>query len=50
MKEPGVTAIAHPAPLQFCTNHGVFLFKDVDSIRNRYDDGMYVHRSEGSYW
>lgn len=39
MKGPGVTAIAHPAPLDLCTNHGVFVFKDVNSIRKRYDDG-----------
>ena len=39
MKQPGVTAIAHPAPLDLCTNHGVFVFKDVNSIRKRFDDG-----------
>ncbi|XP_064404447.1 fucose-1-phosphate guanylyltransferase-like [Halichondria panicea] len=37
MREPGVTAIAHPAPLDLCTNHGVFVFKDVNEVWDKYN-------------
>ena len=42
MREPGVTAIAHPAPLDLCTNHGVFVFKDVNKVWDKYNKGTIV--------
>ncbi len=44
MREPGVTAIAHPAPLDLCTNHGVFVFKDVNEVCDKYNKGTLIVR------
>ncbi len=39
MTEPGVTAIAHPSPLQLCTNHGVFVLNHIEQVWKKDDKG-----------
>jgi len=39
MHGPGMVAIAHPAPVNLCTNHGVFLLKDMDKVWKKYEQG-----------
>ena len=39
MKQPGITALAHPLDTKVATRHGVFVFDDVDEIRRIYREG-----------
>ena len=36
MKQPGITAIAHPASLKVATTHGVFVLQEMEEIVQRY--------------
>lgn len=36
MKQPGITAIAHPASLEVATTHGVFVLEDMNGIVDKY--------------
>lgn len=39
MKQPGITALAHPLDTKVATRHGVFVFEDIEEIRKRYREG-----------
>lgn len=39
MKQPGITALAHPLDPKVATRHGVFVFEDIEEIRKRYREG-----------
>ena len=45
-----MTALAHPAPLNLCTNHGVFVFEDVNDVWKRYEDSKQMVLLEYSRW
>lgn len=36
VKQPGITAIAHPASLEVATTHGVFVLQGMEDIVERY--------------
>lgn len=37
---PGFTAIAHPAPVDIGTTHGVFLLDDSQSVWDKFQQGV----------
>ena len=37
---PGFTAIAHPAPVDIGTTHGVFLLDDSQSVWEKFQQGV----------
>ena len=39
MKQPGITALAHPLDTKVATRHGVFVFEDIEGIRKRCREG-----------
>ena len=39
MKQPGITALAHPLDTEVATRHGVFVFDDIKEIRRKYREG-----------
>ena len=40
MKQPGVTALAHPLDTKVASRHGVFVFENIEEIRRRYREGI----------
>ncbi len=36
MRQPGITAIAHPADLETATTHGVFVLQGMEDIVQTY--------------
>ena len=36
VKQPGITAIAHPASLEVATTHGVFVLQEMENIVQTY--------------
>lgn len=39
MKQPGFTAIAHPASLETAVTHGVFVLEKMEEIAKKYAHG-----------
>ncbi len=42
MKQPGITAIAHPAGLEVATTHGVFVLDQIEKILDKYKEGVVI--------
>ena len=38
MKQPGITAIAHPANTDVATTHGVFVLENLQNILKKYQE------------